>query len=268
MSGVSILILVVTQGERDAVMRAVRSANGTDHHKQVYRDHTVFQLGRVGGAEISLAQSVEQGGVGPAGMMLTAASLLRSCRPDYLILVGICYGLREDEQRIGDILVSRNVQELDHQRVVDGPSGATIVLRRGARVHSSVLLLDRFNAATIGRARPVGSAGANGSAAPEIHFGLMLSANTLVDSRRYRENCKAEFPDAIGGDMEGAALYAAAAKDRVDWIVVKGIADWGYQKTKEHQDVAAANAAEFVVRMLTISSMPPRTPRLAVTVCD
>lgn len=263
MSGVSILILVVTRGERDAVMRAVRSANGTDHHKRIFGDHTVFLLGRVGGAEIYLAQAVEQGGVGPAGMMLTAASLLRSCRPDYLILTGICYGLREDEERIGDILVSRQVQELDHQRVVDGPNGATIVLRRGARVHSSVLLLDRFHAATLGRVATIGR-----PEPPAVHFGLMLSANTLVDSQRYRENCKFEFPDAIGGDMEGAALYAAAAKDRVDWIVVKGIADWGYHKTNEHQDLAAANAAEFVVRMLTISSMPPRTPRLAVTVCD
>lgn len=257
MPGVSILILVVTQGERDAVIRAVRAANGTDHERQTSGDHTVFRLGTLGGAEILLAQAGEQGGVGPAGMMLTAASLLRACRPDYLILVGICYGLLEDEQRIGDILVSRNVQELDHQRVVDSPSGATIAIRRGARVHASVLLLDRFHAATIGRGVP-----------PAVHFGLVLSANTLVDSRRYRENCKKEFPDAIGGDMEGAALHAAAAKDRVDWIVVKGIADWGFNKTNEHQDLAAGNAAEFVVHTLMMSSLPPRTPRLAVTLCD
>jgi nucleoside phosphorylase len=50
--------------------------------------------------------------------------------------------------------------------------------------------------------------------------------------------------------MEGAGIYAAAAPEKVDWIVAKAIADWGYDKTDEVQRMAADNVADFVVHAI------------------
>ncbi len=50
--------------------------------------------------------------------------------------------------------------------------------------------------------------------------------------------------------MEGAGVYAAAVRDRTEWIVVKGICDWGREKTYDFQELAAGNAAEFVLGLI------------------
>ena len=54
--------------------------------------------------------------------------------------------------------------------------------------------------------------------------------------------------------MEGAGLYVSSYDNKVDWIVVKAICDWGngnkeVDKTPRQQQVAK-NAAEFVVQSL------------------
>ncbi|MDO9066992.1 MAG: hypothetical protein Q7W05_00875 [Deltaproteobacteria bacterium] len=50
--------------------------------------------------------------------------------------------------------------------------------------------------------------------------------------------------------MEAAGLYASAARKKLDWIVVKGVADWGDgKKHKKYQKLAAAascSLAHFV----------------------
>ena len=75
-------------------------------------------------------------------MGAAARAAVRLCRPDYVVLVGTCYGLRpeDDEQRIGDILVSQRVESLDRQRVTDR-FGGTRVLSRGVDLGPSPILL-------------------------------------------------------------------------------------------------------------------------------
>ena len=50
--------------------------------------------------------------------------------------------------------------------------------------------------------------------------------------------------------MEGSGVYAAAVRARTEWIVVKGISDWGRGKTADVQDAAATNAATFVLDLI------------------
>jgi len=87
-----------------------------------------------------------------------------------------------------------------------------------------------------------------------VHIGLLLSGEKLVDNYDFREQLRQLEPEAIGGEMEGAGLYAAAQRKRVDWLVIKAICDWadgekGYQK-QQRQQIAAENAAGFVMYVL------------------
>jgi nucleoside phosphorylase len=60
-----------------------------------------------------------------------------------------------------------------------------------------------------------------------------------------------DFPDAIAGEMEGAGVHEASTLDtRPDWIMVKGISDWGYHKSDRDQRRAAANAADYLVHVV------------------
>jgi adenosylhomocysteine nucleosidase len=233
-----VLILVARKVERDAVLAAVRAANDTPYRLEFRERHTVFVLGEVGGVEVLLAQSGEQspaGLAGPASGLPTAAGLLDSCRPEGLILAGTCSGLRDD-QRPGDVLVSRRVLGIDDRAVVDGAAG-----------EPAGTLADRLGAAAAGHRPP-----------PALHSGLLLSA-AAVGSPAELARLRQAYPDAVAAETEGAAGYAVAAAARVDWIVVKGIADPAADPRAGQQVLAAENAARFVVRMLQLASRDPMT---------
>ncbi|MGP4018808.1 5'-methylthioadenosine/S-adenosylhomocysteine nucleosidase family protein [Saccharopolyspora sp. 5N708] len=233
-----ILVLVVTDAERDAIIASVRAESDMAQFKREYAgDHTIFRLGTVGTVEIFLAQS-QQGTGSPGAMTLTAVDLIDAVLPDYVILAGICFGLKEDEQEIGDILVSENVQNMDHKKIIDTGPRTTREIQRGARPDVSVKLLNRCRSAT---------ADWTGN---KVHFGLIISANTLVNSALTRAKLKTLAPDALGGEMEGAGLYAASFKRKIDWILIKGISDWGENKTDEFQKAAAGAAADYVVHVV------------------
>jgi nucleoside phosphorylase len=117
------------------------------------------------------------------------------------------------------------------------------VVIRGVSVPPGRVLLSRLQATTI---EPLPY---------QVHFGQMVSSATLVDSPEYRTKIKYLVPHAIGGDMEGAAIYAAAATNGIEWIVVKGISDQGQDKSYAPQPRAAANAADFVVRTLQLGGL-------------
>jgi nucleoside phosphorylase len=87
-----------------------------------------------------------------------------------------------------------------------------------------------------------------------VRFGLVLTGEKLVDDIDYHDQLVALEEEAVGGEMEGAGLYVSSYDNKVDWIVVKAICDWGdgnkeVDKTPRQQ-LAARNAAEFVVQSL------------------
>lgn len=241
-----ILILVVTEGERDAVLAAVNKRTGRPGVIKQGEGRTIYALGPVGGAELMLAQAGEQGTSAAAGMFVTAREAIGECRPDYVILTGICYGLRPDGgQQIGDIVVARRVQNADHRKVSDDERRQ--VVYRGVNVGCSTELLDRIQA------------GQRAWSQVAVHIGTVLSSNTLINSRRVIGQLREDFPDAIAGEMEGTGVYEAVTLDyKPEWIIVKGISDWGYDKTKAFQELAAQNAAEFVTHVIANGALRRR----------
>jgi len=238
-----VLILVVTDGERQAVLEAVRRRVGQAAVLDQGGERTIYTLGSVANTELMLAQAAEQGTAAAAGMLVTASEAIIRCRPDYVILTGICYGLRPEEQQTGDIMVARRMQNADHVKVTDGQP----VIYRGVNVGCSTALLDRFQA------------GVPAWAGAPVQFGTMLCSNMLVNSRREVGRLRREFPDAIAGEMEGAGVYEAASRyNKPDWIIVKAISDWGYGKNNDAQALAARNAAEFVVHVIAGSALRRR----------
>lgn len=237
------LILVVTEKERDAVLNAVQERTNKAATPIQDGSRTAFLLGSVGNTRVLLAQSGEQGIAAAAGMLVSALRLIEHLDPDYVILTGICYGLRRDEgQQIGDIIVGRRVQGVDHRKVTE-----TGIIHRGVNVGCSPVLLDRFQAAQVTWA---------GS---RVHIGTILTSNTLVNSTALVKELRSQFPDAIAGEMEGIGVAEATMEEfKPDWIVVKAISDWGYDKTDDRQIEAAHNVAKFLVGVLASGALSRR----------
>ncbi|MEV0165866.1 phosphorylase family protein [Nonomuraea fuscirosea] len=233
----TVLIMVATTEERQAVITAVTGVTQAKPVRRHLGPHTAFELGVVSRARVLVAQT-QAGTVAPGGAGFGAQELIERLNPDYLLLTGICYGLREKEQQLGDVLVCTQLRVMDHKKIVEYEPGQPVEIMRGDRVAPSVTLLDRCLHARLEQDEP------------KVHFGPLLSGNVLLNSPMIRARLKAAEPDGIGGEMEGLGVYGAAARKKVEWIVVKAICDWGMGKTDDWHEAAARNAAEFVVDVL------------------
>lgn len=232
-----VLIITVTEVEATSVLDLV-----PDHKQRYIRDKTYYDLGTLGGARTFMVQS-EMGSGGPGGSLLTVVEAIRALSPSAIIMAGIAFGCDPAKQRIGDILVSQQLVGYDLQRVGTASDGTANVLVRGDRSAASTLLLDRFRSGL-----------KSWSKAAQVRFGLILSGAKLVDNLDYREQLQAFEPEALGGEMEGAGLYAAAQRYKIDWILVKAICDWAdgnkRQNKSKRQKQAADNAARFTLHVI------------------
>ena len=191
----------------------------------------------------------EMGSASPGAALVTVTDAVRDLDPNAVVMVGIAFGVDSSSSRIGDILVSKQLCLYEPQRVGTGQSGAPQVTPRGDRVTASTVLLGRLRAAT-----------ASWTGSP-VRFGLLLSGEKLVDQVEGRDAILADYPEALGGEMEAAGLYAACAEADVDWVVVKAICDWADGKKQlnkeQRQKTAADNAARFVLHAIAQGGFAP-----------
>lgn len=230
-----VLLVSVTDVEAQAILTAFPSPI-----KTVIQNRTYYSLGIVGETRTYMVQATS---MGPVGVRTCIEDGIRALSPKAVILVGIAFGLQADRQQIGDVLVSRQIQDYDPQRYGTGPDQQLLIHLRGNRVMATEWLLDRFSA---GKHDWPGLA--------TIHVGLLLSGSLLIDHHDTRERLVHLVPGALGGEMEGAALCDVALRTHVSWIVVKAIADWadGHKRQceQEQQKHAAENAAQYVFHVL------------------
>ena len=179
----------------------------------------------------------EMGIATPGGALLTVHQAIQDLQPQAIIMCGIAFGLRPDKQQLGDILVAKQLQYYEHQKV-DLKRGQ---MPRGDRTTCAERLLDRFRSGDIDWQ------------GTKTHFGLIVAGEKLINDPAFRDWLLEIEPEAIGGEMEGAGLYVAARDAKVDWILVKAICDWGDgNKNDAAQPLAARNAAQFVLHVLQL----------------
>lgn len=235
-----ILLLVANTEERDAVLAAA-TADGRQAEAWPLKPHAVRKLPSIANTETFLYRC-EQGVLGPGSAMLATSELIRQLQPSYVILVGICYGLRPDYQNFCDILVPTQVRVMDHRRIENGVEYVV-----GDRVSPSITLSSSIDVAEYGW---------TGS---KVYYGPMLSMNSVINDQATMDALRDSNPGAIGGDMETGGVYAAAAQAGVDWIAIKAISDFGADRDYAYQDKAASTAAAFVLRLIAAGGLdePP-----------
>jgi nucleoside phosphorylase len=175
------------------------------------------------------------GSGGASGATIMGKNAIDVLKPEFVISVGICFGLREKDQQLGDVVVSEMIHDYERERVSE-----TRPEDRGATREAGPILLSRARANSIIWTK-----------AP-LHFGTIASGEKLVDDEKLREKLKALQPNPIAGDMEAWGLSAVCHESQKQFIMVKGICDWGFNKKKDHQQLAAKNACDFVLDALVV----------------
>lgn len=196
-----------------------------------------YDLGFFGRYPAAYIHMDEQGVINPASVQL-AGQLVEELSPAAVVMVGIAFGVCEQKQKIGDVLVSDKILPYDSQKILDdtteykeSPKEVGFRLLNAFREHREW----EYRLPNAQRAA--------------VHIGSVLTGSRLVDSYEYRTKLLDDFAadQPIGGEMEAQGIYSVCRLHGIaEWIIVKGICDWGYQKNtpdKETNQRIAANAA-------------------------
>jgi tetratricopeptide (TPR) repeat protein/nucleoside phosphorylase len=205
----------------------------------VYSGPETYYLGKFG-AYNTVVTKCRMGAIGDGSVILATEQAQRLWNPKAIIMVGIAFGKDPTKQKIGDVLVASQIISYEQQRVGED------IIYRGSIPPSNTILLNRFeNVQNWQFARPDGSY-------CSLIVGSILSGEKLVDNPDFKATLFQKFPQAVGGEMEGAGLCAASGRVGTAWILVKSICDWGDgKKHKKHQPLAAATAASLVHHVLS-----------------
>jgi nucleoside phosphorylase len=226
-----ILLITATLTELK-LLRDVVTEKGIAINRFTSGTHTYFNF-ELGANDVYVFKS-EMGSVGSGGSIIAISEAISIIDPDFLIMVGIAFGLKQGKQSVGDILVSRQLWSYEPAKLIDGHE-----IPRGDKVTASTLLLDRFQISSLDWDKS------------NVEFGLIVSGEKLVNSKEHVDKLLRSEPEAIGGEMEGTGLLSVCEHEKKHWILVKAICDWGYEKTGDYQELAACNAMEYVLQTIS-----------------
>lgn len=196
-----------------------------------------YYLGMFGNYPIAYIHMEEQGTTNPAAIPLVSR-LVQELNPVAVVMVGIAFGADEKKQKIGDVLISDKILPYDSQKLLEDkteyketPKEVGFQLLNAFREYRKwIYYLSNSEQST-------------------VHIGAMLTGSRLINNYKYRYQLLDDFSDQkpIGGEMEAQGIYSMCRIHGItEWIIIKGICDWGYNKNNPNKDknqVMAANAA-------------------------
>ncbi len=218
------------------------------HEKAAFKKHftsnsadyilgKTYYRGQFGGYNAAYIHIDEQGVINPASTPLVG-ELIRVLKPVAVVMVGIAFGADEGKQKIGDVLVSRRILPYDSQKFLE-----TGTLYKEPPKDVGFQLLNAFSDSDNWEYSLYSSKKST------VFVGSVLTGSRLINNYEYRTKLLTDFKEyePIGGEMEAYGIYSMCKLHGVaEWIIVKGICDWGYKKDdpdKEHNQEMAANAA-------------------------
>lgn len=195
-------------------------------------------------------------GAGNPGAALAAGDAISELRPDALCFLGIAGGIKDVNH--GDVVVASKVYGYERGKAhadgfVPSPEGA----RSNSRLvthFTSISLDDKWK-------RRTASADRNRCPGLKLLVAPIAAGEKVIKSDRSQiaVDIRHYFSDAVAVEMEGLGTLAAAAhRDDVPAIVIRGISDLLGDKSAEHdaawQPIASRNAAAALFQGLSTLS--------------
>jgi adenosylhomocysteine nucleosidase len=183
-----------------------------------------FHTGRLDGHDVVLVLSR----IGKVAAATTAAMLIERYGTEAIVFTGVAGGLG-DAVQVGDVVVARELLQHDLDASPLYPRHEVPGTAR-ARFPSDAALTDALAAAAraaldaerIGLAE---SLAALGISRPTVHEGLVISGDRFVATAIEGQALRAELPDALAVEMEGAAVAQVCHDCDVPFAVLRTVSD-------------------------------------------
>jgi len=234
-------IVVATEVELRQVLRVMTHLPKRRKLWKVTHDCDTYFLGHFGAFE-SVVMLSGMGTQGAAGATLSIDSLIREWEPIAVLLLGIAFGVNRRKQLPADVIVAEYLIPYEHQRVGDK------ITFRNPVPPSSPALVNRFrHSLEWDFRRPDDSKCSK-------HIGHVLSGDKLIDNIEFRNSLLDQYPNALGGEMEGSGLWSAAQRGNKHWILAKGVCDWADGRKHDHyHQMAAASTVSLSLHVFSDS---------------
>lgn len=196
-----------------------------------------------------LVGAVARSGIGRVEAALTASRLLHKLSPPLLLLVGIAGGFHRRGTLLGDIVVADHIIDYEYQRLGDE---ATEIRFRSYDTDSLLLAASSVAAAS----HWYTSLQYPDSKPPKLHFGPMLSGDKVIASKKVADFLLGHQPSALGVEMEGGGVAAAAAYDwrRVRFLMIRGIVDMANNRKRDDAEMWLSRTCDAVA-LFTIATL-------------
>src|SRR5687767_10989864 len=103
-----ILLVTVNRTEATTVLKIFSDAVSVRWKRHTINNKIYYTFGQISGMDIFMVQS--EAGITPVGASFsTVSNAIDALKPEFIILVGVAYGLNPKEQKLGDILVSKKL---------------------------------------------------------------------------------------------------------------------------------------------------------------
>ncbi len=226
------LFVTANEHERNAFEKCFEAS------EECFIKGKTFYKGRFGVYPAAYIHVDEQGVTNPAGMPLVSI-LVQELQPVAVVMVGIAFGVNEHGQKIGDVLVSDKILPYDSQKILENTTQYKEIPKE-----VGFQLLNAFRE----HRRWVHNLPENKQS--NVFVGSILTGSRLINNYKYRQKLIRDFAEykPIGGEMEAQGIYAMCRLHSVtEWIIVKAICDWGYNKGTPDMDTKQQIAAEAAV---------------------
>ena len=190
----SALLVTATELETKCLHEVLEPRNGNANIEKIHEDNQTYFAGTFGKYNVLHVQC-GMGSLSRNGSTLTISEAIRRWKPNAVIMLGIAFGVNEERQRIGDVLVSTSVVSYEQQRVSQNE-----VIQRGVATISGTKLTNRFLNTKDWIHKLPDDNSAN------IYYGMLLSGEKLIDNLEFKKRLTDAYPEAIGGEMEGAGV--------------------------------------------------------------
>lgn len=241
-----LLILTALAIEQSSLVKKINAPAKEVLHE--YFDILLFQIqSRTFGTELSIYTCCFNS-VGNVESGIKTANLIHSITPDFIILTGICGGIKNGKSlNLIDILVPEKIIYYEYARV---QKGGTMSRYKHIYIEKDLIMsvkkmLDsnEFNVLL----------NENHGINYNVHFNPILSGEKVVADEEFQKVLVLENQDALGIEMEsfGCGTAISLLNKKIHYLVIKSISDWADENKNDDFQVAATDVvSEFVLHFI------------------
>lgn len=252
---IDIGIVTISQNpELSAILRVFKLEGAKPNDEDEGVEYWVIRSTRRNSLITSVICCVDKPGTHPVRTI--TEKLIKRFSPKYITLVGIAAGVR-NETRLGDVVIADKViyyepakmksdgTEAPRYEEIPQPKDGKEV-RKLAREVDDLNWRDKFHVFQ-GRLAEKGNSPAE-LISPKCHVAPIVCGEKVIENGKL-ESLRKNYNERIrAGDMEGYGLAEAARDKKIEWLIIRGISDFGDEDSrsginKDAFHTTAANAA-------------------------